>query len=253
MSDKRDSRVRPGARESSRPDLSGDLAAIVAHEIRNPLAIISNALVGLRRKSLREEDRDTLLDIIGEETQRLERLVADFLTYARPFSVHLEAVPLRLAVERSIARCKKLGPAGITFTNAIGEGTVAPVDVDMLARLLDNLLENAAVAMAGEGTIRVMEQDFGDHDAVGFVVADTGPGMNREVLEQATQPFFTTRPTGSGLGLALVSRIVRAHGGWLQIESEPGAGTRVHVAFPKVDASIGQSTPPLGTPATSRG
>jgi len=226
----------------------GELAAVIAHEVRNPLAVIANAGAGLRKPAISREDHEVLLAILDEETSRLNRLVSDLLRYARPVSVQRTQIALRDLLERALA----LASAGAKTVHTelkmdAHEGRLWG-DANLLRQVFDNLIDNAVQAMAGGGqlTIRVRAWNREGADGLGVDIIDTGEGMDTQVRSRALDPFFTTRPSGTGLGLAIVDRIIEAHGGALDIDSRAGEGTTVTVFLPHGSAS----DPP---PARSRG
>ncbi|MFO0586537.1 MAG: ATP-binding protein [Polyangiaceae bacterium] len=208
----------------------GELAAMIAHEIRNPLTIIGNAVSTLRRRETTPQDRSTLFGILEEESGRMNRLMNDLLSYARPVSLELQPVELREVVERALS----LVPSGgLVDVELIEEKPVGPVlgDPNLLRQVFENLITNASQAMSREGgLLSVRLQKTGD--GVDVLVEDTGEGMDTSVRDRALLPFFTTRPSGTGLGLAIVARIVRAHGGKLELKSAAGKGTTVRVFLP---------------------
>ncbi|MFO0678781.1 MAG: ATP-binding protein [Polyangiaceae bacterium] len=228
----------------------GELAAVVAHEVRNPLAIIANAGAGLRRQDLSGDDRETLLTILDEETQRLNRLVSDLLHYARPLAVQRTQIVLADLVERALS----LGRArpGITV-DAVHGARVSRMwgDGNLLRQVFENLVDNAVQAMPEGGSLRTTVSVVTRNGIDGFEVAfeDTGEGMDTAVSSRAKDPFFTTRPSGTGLGLAIVDRIVAAHGGTFRIVSRAGVGTQVTVFLP----AISPSETPRDTPDTRSG
>ena len=211
----------------------GELAATIAHEVRNPLAVIVNAAAGLRRPGLREDDRDMLLGIVDEEVARLNRLVTDLLRFARPVSVSWSEVDLAELAERM----RTLVPENVRVLVDVpadpGLQTIS-VDAGLMRLVLENLVENACQAMPDGGslTIGVRLGDLEGEVATCLEVADSGRGMDARTLERALKPFFTTRPQGTGLGLPIVDRIMRAHGGTVQVDSREGAGTRVCLMLP---------------------
>ena len=226
----------------------GELAAVIAHEVRNPLAIIANAGAGLRKHAISREDHDTLLAILDEETSRLNRLVTDLLRYARPVNVQRSHLPLPDLLERalSLASSNKKSVRSELHVEA-REGRIWG-DANLLRQVFDNLIDNAMQAMGPEGalTVRIRSASEGGADGLAVDIIDTGEGMDTQVRSRALDPFFTTRPSGTGLGLAIVDRIVDAHGGRLGIESRAGEGTTVTVFLPH-----GLPTDP--PPARSRG
>jgi signal transduction histidine kinase len=211
----------------------GELSAVVAHEVRNPLAIISNAVATLRRAGIADEDRATLLGILEEETSRLNRLVGDLLRYARPVNIERQLISLRELVERSLTLARDRVDLVVDLQEP------EPVekiwgDPNLLRQVTGNLIDNAVQAMSGGGTLTVSLVRL-EHEGVRGVelqIQDTGEGMDTQVRARALDPFFTTRPAGTGLGLAIVARIVDAHGGALRIRSKVGAGTVMHVFLP---------------------
>lgn len=223
----------------------GELAAVIAHEVRNPLAIIANAVAGLRRKDLAPEDRTTLLSIIDEETGRLNRLVGDLLSYARPITPQRQLLTLRDLLERSLSLAEAHPEVRIELQEASGVPGVWG-DASLLRQVFDNLVGNAVQAMGGMGSLSVTIAPHTQDDAPGAMVSirDTGEGMDTQVRSRAKTPFFTTRPSGTGLGLAIVDRIVDAHGGTMTLESRPGEGTTVGVFLPQGQES--QPPPRLG-------
>jgi signal transduction histidine kinase len=212
----------------------GELAAVIAHEVRNPLAIISNAVAGLRKQAISREDHDTLLTILDEETNRLNRLVTDLLRYARPVNIQRQQFSLADLLDRTL---------GLVHTDRTSikielkvechEGRIWG-DANLLRQVFDNLVDNGVQAMGTTGTLtvrlRAATEDGVDGLAVDII--DTGEGMDTQVRSRARDPFFTTRPSGTGLGLAIVDRIVDAHGGHFAIDSRSGEGTTVTVFLP---------------------
>jgi signal transduction histidine kinase len=212
----------------------GELAAVIAHEVRNPLAIIANAGAGLRKQSISRQDHETLLAILDEETSRLNRLVTDLLRYARPVNLQRSDFSLVDMIDRALGlvmRDRKGIRAQLNVVSHVGRISGDP---NLLRQVFDNLIVNAAQAMSMEGTLTVKVRTAEVDGIVGVAVdiIDTGEGMDTQVRLRARDPFFTTRPSGTGLGLAIVDRIVDAHGGHLAIDSRAGEGTTVTVFLP---------------------
>jgi signal transduction histidine kinase len=228
----------------------GELAAVIAHEVRNPLAIIANAVSGLR-KQISRQDHETLLAILDEETSRLNRLVTDLLRYARPVSVQRSDFSLADVLERALSLAAQ--DRGTIRTELRLEGHDGRVygDSNLLRQVFDNLVVNAVQAMGAMGTVTVRVRAASEDGVEGAAIdiIDTGEGMDTQVRTRARDPFFTTRPSGTGLGLAIVDRIVDAHGGRLAIESRSGEGTTVTVFLPNGSANEPvrrRSSPPAG-------
>jgi signal transduction histidine kinase len=211
----------------------GELAAAIAHEVRNPLAVIVNAVAGLRRGSLRPEDRTTLLDIVEEEAGRLNRLVGDLLRFARPFSISRQPVSLSELAHRFNDGEREAQAVAVRVDGSPNADTVW-VDPNLFRLVFDNLISNARQAMRDGGTVnvRIREDLASAEPSVRIEIEDRGHGMSPDVKRRALDPFYTTRPSGTGLGLPIVQRIVEAHGGWLGIESAEGLGTTVTLHFP---------------------
>jgi signal transduction histidine kinase len=220
---------------SSKKELAavGELAAAIAHEVRNPLAIIVNAVAGLRRPSLQEQDRHMLLGIVDEETARLNRLVTDLLRFARPVSIRRSSVALAELVRRAESNRGSEYQFEIHIPDDPELRTVQ-ADANLLRLVFDNLVANACQSMPEGGTVRIIvaEGRLSNERCVMIEIIDHGHGMDGAVLSRAVDPFFTTRPSGTGLGLPIVQRIVAAHGGVLEMESEPQQGTTARLLLP---------------------
>lgn len=234
---------------SERLAVVGELAAGIAHELRNPLASISGAVQLLSRgDGLDPEDR-TLMDIVRQESERLERLITDFLLYARP--------SLRAQSPVCLSELVRMTQMVFDQDTSTASGTHCVVDCaddhwvsgdsDQLQQVLWNLLTNAAHAVeACEDraiTVRVRSVAAAaadSHDWVELTVQDRGPGIPDHLQGRIFDPFFTTRPRGTGLGLAIVHRIVEEHGGTLALASAPDRGTRVAVLLPAATQTSGR-------------
>ncbi len=223
----------------------GELAAVVSHEVRNPLAIIRNAVAALRKPNFAPEDRSSLLGILDEEVDRLSRLASDLSRYAKPHTFERQL----LDVHALLARALELGAGYANVRLVVQSEPSEPSepsekkrlalpevhgDADMLRQVLDNLVQNACQAMPEGGTLsaRIVASVEGGLEGVSIEIADTGEGMDTAVRSRARTPFFTTRAEGTGLGLALCERIVTAHGGILSITSKAREGTVVAVFLP---------------------
>jgi len=229
----------------------GELAAAIAHEVRNPLAVIVNAVAGLRRVDGREEDRVILLGIVDEEAARLNRLVTDLLRFARPVSVKRSPVSLVELANRSRSQAMDGHDVVVSIDADPGLQTVW-VDPSLFRLVFDNLVQNACQAMRGGGRVDIIVSrgSLPTGPAVSILIKDHGHGMEAEVRDRALDPFFTTRPSGTGLGLPIVHRIVEAHGGQLSIESEEGVGTTVTLLLP-LGAPAGEE-PETDSPPANR-
>jgi signal transduction histidine kinase len=214
----------------------GELAAQIAHEIRNPLGAISNSVGVLRRDLELHGDDRRLLDVVHQESQRLESIVADFLRFARPRPIHktpqevtavLDDLLLLISQEKVVGR-----PICIVKNYEDGLPQVG-LDAAQSREALWNLLVNAVEAMPDGGELRVIVQrSVTGRDFIEVVVEDTGKGISTGERGKIFQPFHTTKADGTGLGLAIVQRIVEAHAGEIEVESEEGAGSAFRLRFP---------------------
>jgi two-component system sensor histidine kinase PilS (NtrC family) len=218
----------------------GELAARIAHEIRNPLASISGSVQLIAQGDGVPEGDRKLLSIVLRETDRLNRLVSDFLIYARPAPPHVDVIDL-CDLYRELDALLKGDPAfqGISVRLECEEGTMVSADRGQMEQVLWNLFSNAADAMPAGGEIlvstRMVTITMRRSEQAAFVridVHDTGEGMTDEVTRNLFEPFFTTKPGGTGLGLATVYRIIDAHGGRIFVESAPGNGTTFSILLP---------------------
>lgn len=212
----------------------GELSAVIANEVQQPIELLKDALQNLLANEGRPEARRDALDALDQESDRLNRLVRDLLTYARPIAPQKANVPLERVLRNVAERADASRGAVIKLRiDATGAPPYMACDRDLLERAFADIVENALQAMPGGGvlTIRAVPHRLGKSPAVAISFHDTGEGMDTLVREKAREPFFTTRPTGTGLGLAIVDRIVRAHGGRLMFQSGVG-GTTVTVLLP---------------------
>ncbi len=225
-------RMRLGLKEAQRREKLaslGELSAGLAHEIRNPLGIIKNAAEGLMSRERDQTEREMLLDIIVQESKRLNKLVTDFLDFARPRPPQKVEASLKALVEEVVFSLQdEAGERGISFSLSLQE-VILPLDRDQMRQVLLNLLFNALEATPSGGEVRVSL--VGEKGWAFLRVEDTGTGIPPDHLDRIFDPFFTTKEKGTGLGLALVYRIVEAHGGHIQVESGRG-GTRFQVGLP---------------------
>jgi len=231
--------------ESERFRALGEMSARVAHEIRNPLVAIGG-FTGrlLRRKGAGDPD---LLDlrIILEETQRLERILEQLLDYARPrYPVKLAAtsVPALLDSTASIVT-ELLKQQGIALKVEVGEGLPdVAADRDRLRQLLLDLIRNAQDEMPGGGAITLRATAHGEN-GVEIEVLDTGPGIRAGDEERIFEPFYTTKPGGSGLGLAVARRIAEEHGAGLEATAGPGGRFVLHLPAWRGEARDKEANP----------
>ena len=211
------------------------LSASLAHEIRNPLASIRSAVEQLIRAKNADPDERVLGELVLRESDRLSRLLGEFLDFSRVRASHFRTVNLLTAVNdaaRLLREHPDYGP-GIELTIK-GGPILVQADEDLVHRIVWNLLLNAVQALKGHGKIEVtmdlapageLPRGAEFDQAVRLRVKDDGPGIDPELQERLFQPFVSGRPGGSGLGLAIVQRAVESHRGLVLVDSAPGAGT----------------------------
>jgi len=227
-------RLHARLREAERLATAGELAAGMAHEIRNPLAAILNATALLTDDTgLTPEERASTLAALRTETRRLNRILSDFLQFARPQEARRAPGDIREVVQHvgSLIRGDR-SRAGRVDVRVAVDPAVPPFafDRDQVIQVLWNVALNAVEAMNGRGRLSLeVNRQNGD---VALSVSDTGGGITAENLPHVFEPFYTGKPNGSGLGLTIAERIVGAHGGRIEIDSEVGRGTRVTLLFP---------------------
>ena len=219
-------------RRSERLGAVGQLAAGLAHELRNPLASLSGA-VELLAADLPKTDRHslTLSQIVQRETARLNRLVSDFLTYARPGPGHSVPVPLRALLEELAALVARDATLGVEVDVRVPAELAALGNPDQLRQVFWNLVRNAAESEPRDRKVHVSAR-LSAPGEIEVLVEDQGCGIAPESMERLFEPFHTTKAKGTGLGLATVHRVVEAHGGRIGVTSELGRGTAVRVVLP---------------------
>jgi two-component system sensor histidine kinase PilS (NtrC family) len=220
-------------RRSDRLAVVGGLAAGLAHEIRNPLASMCGSIEALAGSPHLEPQERKLMGVVRDEAERLEALVRDFLSFARPASPALENVPGARAIEETVDLFRSRAESqGLDVHVSADEFVVLRADARQFRQVLWNLLGNAADATQKGGKVEVRLGRQGSHALL--EVTDSGEGIAQQDLGRIFDPFYTTKERGTGLGLAIVHRIVEAHGGELSVKSEQGRGSTFRVALPAV-------------------
>src|SRR6202167_472165 len=242
------------ARRSERLAALGQMSAGLAHEIRNPLGVIKGSAEMLHQK-LGESNplASELAGYISSETNRLSALVTRFLDFARP--LHAELIPQQITAVLDRA----LHSVALTHEDKNGLVRVerqyqpnlpmVPLDESLSEQAFVNLMQNAYDAMgSGGGTLRVAaaRANIGNRDGVEVRIEDTGPGIPAELREQIFNPFVTTKKTGVGLGLSIVSKIVDDHRGSIQLKSEAGHGALFRVFLPAAGGAPGAAADATG-------
>lgn len=226
------------ARRNERLAALGQLSAGLAHEIRNPLSTIK-ASAELLAKNV---DGDSpvaheMAGFISSEVDRTNALVTRFLDFARPLALHLEKADLAEVIDEAVAEVEKHTPPLDVSIYKNYSPDIPPflLDRQLMVRVLYNLLLNAAQASPPRGTVTVKTRQAGiagEEDTVEIDVIDRGSGIAAKDRESIFNPFFTTKASGVGLGLAIVSKIVDEHNGSITVESEPDAGSVFRILLP---------------------
>lgn len=215
----------------------GEMAAGLAHEIKNPLASLTGSIQLLREDIRYDPDHDRLMQIVLREADRLSSLVTNFLLYARPPAGKVEA----LALDKIIFDTTELfekdanNDGRIATTTDIQSGILISMDPLHMRQILWNLLINAAEAIEGKGNIHI--EMHGARNKQAYIkISDSGSGMSPEDIKHIFDPFYTTKVSGTGLGLSIVHRILEAYDALLDIESEIDKGTTFILQFRQTEA-----------------
>ena len=219
----------------------GKMAAGIAHEIRNPLASISGSIQLLKGELKLDDLNSNLMDIVVREADRLNKLITEFLAFARPTKTEEEIVDLNMLMNETIDLCQN-DPAysdSIKFVRNFAKGAYLRADASQLRQLFWNLFVNSIQAMPKGGQIEVVTAMTGKSSDVDPLpkqvqvkISDNGIGISKDVLPQVFDPFFTTKESGTGLGLTTAYRIVENHNGKITLESQPGLGTSFYIILP---------------------
>ncbi|MDA1092830.1 MAG: ATP-binding protein [Acidobacteria bacterium] len=238
----------------------GEMAAAIAHEVKNPLASIQ-VVAGLLKRQLDDSaDAHALLNDIINEAKMANQIVVQLLEFVRPMSLQIDTVAVDTVIDDAAAIVRSLPSAEHTTITVHPQSGLTTFLADrlLLRQLFANLLTNAVEAMTEGGQVWVTSgyvpadepaDPTEQPDYAGFVtveVADDGPGIPAEVAEQIFSPFFTTKPRGSGLGLAIVRKIVNAHDGRIDVGPRDNGGTRFRVWLP-----VPRARPPVERPLSA--
>jgi len=211
----------------------GELAAGLAHEIKNPIAGIKGSLEIIRDRTSEDDPQHEIFTEILKQTEKIYRIIQDLLDYAKPKELAMQPVEPNACVQEAIRMAEtQTQDKDIRFGfSGLEKEATAFCDSDKLQGVILNLLLNsiAFIDTAGEIDIRL---ELKPDDSLAVRISDTGAGIKAENLEKIFQPFFTTRKRGTGLGLSICRQIVEAHGGHISVESSVGEGTIVTLNLP---------------------
>jgi signal transduction histidine kinase len=216
--------------QSERLATIGEMAGMVGHDLRNPLAAIKNASYYLRKKqgsSLGDNGTD-MLNAIDRSVEHANSIVADLLDFSREIHLDLEEYSPKSLVNYVLLAINI--PGNVKITQKIASEPTVWVDANKIERVFTNLVKNAIEAMPAGGTIEISSRRNGEN--VDFIFADTGSGMSEDVIGKIFTPLFTTKAEGMGFGLAICKRIVEAHGGKIGVESTLNKGTTFTISLP---------------------
>lgn len=228
---RREERLRTAMIEREQFAVLGEMASVLAHEIRNPLGSIKGFAQYLREQrstGAPPERMDTSLNVIVTEAERLEILTNDLLVYARPEELHADEFELCAFISETIASHMPKTGAHVSVT--CSPDILVCTDRSKLRQILLNLVENGCDAAGPEGSVVVSVRS--SRATIGIEVSDTGPGMASDIAARAFEPFFTTKVRGTGLGLAIVKRLVEILRGSITLTTAPNEGTRFIIVLP---------------------
>ena len=227
-------------KKAERLSAAGQLAASLAHEIRNPLASISGAAGILMRGQASVENRDECLNILGKESQRLNKLLTNFLSFARPRLPRFREVDLAAVIESTAVLARHAAVLNnVCLVTDLGANLPElDCDAEQLKQVLLNLIINAVEASNGAGEVRI--RCHATPATLSIEVIDHGHGISQEDQEHIFDPFFTTKKSGTGLGLAIAANIITQHAGDLTCVSTPRHGTtfRIDLPFHRPEARV---------------
>ena len=233
-------RMEEALKRADRLAMLGELSARMAHEIRNPLAAMSGAVQMLSEQGSIGDSDGRLLSIVLRESNRLNKLITDFLAYARPSSPHKVPVELKsLAEDMRLLLLADSRFNSIEIVNQVPSHVTVKADANQLSQVLMNLLSNSADAMPGGGRIDIEAHTLLQGANVSrkspvtvITVTDNGCGIDSETALHLFEPFWTTKMAGTGLGLAIIYRIIEGHGGTISVDSPPAGGCRITIMLP---------------------
>jgi signal transduction histidine kinase len=214
-------------------DVLGEMAAGIAHELRNPLSSIRGAvnLLAAGRGRGKPPDEQEFVEIIREEVARLDGILLNFQHLTKPIAVQKEAVSLNDIIHKTI-RLAEIGELSLNVKTELADDLpLVQADASMLKQVFLNLVKNAAEACAGRGELEI--RTGGDRQGVTITFRDNGEGIAPDALGRIFEPFFTTKRTGMGMGLAISQRIIEAHGGRIEAKNAEPTGAAFTVFLPR--------------------
>ncbi|OGR15479.1 MAG: two-component sensor histidine kinase [Desulfobacula sp. GWF2_41_7] len=210
----------------------GEMTAGVSHEIRNPLGIIKSSAQLLKKKMEKVDAQSTIPDIIIEESARLDNIITDFLNFARPRTPDFHPCGIQNIIEKNISYLRpQIEDKNFKIINEISDPLPEILaDSAMLYQAFLNILINAFQSLKENGVIIIRMKQASGYIVINFI--DNGDGIPEDALKRIWTPFFTTKDTGTGLGLGIVKNIIEAHNGMITITNEPAQGANVEIRLP---------------------
>jgi len=210
----------------------GRLAGGVAHEIRNPLSSIKGFATYFKERYKKAPEDQKIADIMIDEVTRLDRVVGQLQDFSRPITIRKKATDLKELINNTLTLAAQDIKAHRIDVHLQIDSETAParIDGDRIRQVLLNLILNAIDAMEAGGTLSIHVESL-PPKSVAIHVRDTGPGISPEMLNHIFDPYFTTKPSGTGLGLAVAHNIIQAHGGTLTVTSQPHEGATLTITL----------------------
>ena len=225
-------------RNAEKLSVIGELAAGIAHEIRNPLTSL-RGFIQLLKPTL--VDHQMYADIMLSELDRINFIVSELLVLAKPHNVKIKSLPLVFLLKNVLTLlASEANLKNIRFHTAFGCDPLISGEENQLKQVFINVIKNAIEAMSGHGDVTLTTSAKAAGQVV-ITITDNGCGIPEELLPKLGEPFFTTKDNGTGLGLMISRKIIKDHDGHLEVSSKPGEGTTVKITLPIVAAEKGLS------------
>jgi PAS domain S-box-containing protein len=220
--------------KSERLAAIGELAAMIGHDLRNPLSAIRNANYFLKnRNNELNPSSAVMLDIIDKCIDRSNKIINDLLDYSKEIKLQIQETSTKNLVNEALSEL--IIPTDVKLIINVEEEIIIFVDEQRLIRVISNIIKNAVEALPTGGTITLDSNC--DNESFEVSITDTGVGIPEEALPKLFQPLFTTKAQGMGFGLAICKRIVEAHGGTITAKSTQGEGTKFTIKLPRNNKS----------------
>lgn len=215
---------------------SGQMAASIAHEIKNPTAGVLGALKILREELYLEPDKIEIFDEMITQLERINNTVNDLLSYARPTSPEFTPVDLTEIMKKTISLMSKTGNSAIIKTSFSDKNIIIEADKKQLQQVIWNVMLNAQDALdtGGEIILKLEDKD----DFITITITDNGKGIPEKEIESVFKPFYSMKHKGTGLGMTITKRIIEQHNGSIRIQSKVGTGTTVYITLPKLQKKV---------------